>query len=175
MASLTSVAVPHPRPTKARTWLRRDHSSSSLPFYHSFFTTFFTLITMFFSASIAFTFFLSLSGVAVHSAPIVAREFVPQACTGPNGTGTCTPLNVAPSNPPPLPAINPAACTNVSNVRSLVLNVDDDCVSFPFPNCDIGDSFATEHFSDDSGDLTIAIQSISCEAFPGLVNGLFPQ
>ncbi|KAJ7489028.1 hypothetical protein FB451DRAFT_1223527 [Mycena latifolia] len=131
---------------------------------------------MFFSASIAFTFVLSLSGIAVRSAPVAQRaDFVPQACTGPSGTGTCTPLNVASPQPPPLPAINPAACTNVSNVRSLVLNVDNDCVSFPFPDCSIGDSFATEHFSDDSDDLTIPIQSISCEADPGTVNGLFPQ
>ncbi|KAJ7131430.1 hypothetical protein C8R44DRAFT_871923 [Mycena epipterygia] len=130
---------------------------------------------MFFSASIAFTFVLSLPGIAVHSAPIAARDFVPQACTGTNGSGTCTPLNVASPNPTG-PAINPAACTNVSNVGSLVLNVDNDCVSFPNPDCSIGDSFATEHFSDDSGDLTgIQIQSISCEADPGTVNGLFPQ
>jgi hypothetical protein len=62
---------------------------------------------------------------------IAAREdFVPQACSGPNLTGTCTPLNVASSNPTG-PAINPAACTNVSNPKSLKLNVDNDCVSFP--------------------------------------------
>ncbi|KAJ7182915.1 hypothetical protein C8R43DRAFT_16795 [Mycena crocata] len=128
---------------------------------------------MFFSASIAFTFVLSLSGIAVHSAPIAAREdFVPQACTGVKGSGTCTPLNVASPQPPPLPAINPAACTNVSNVRSLVLNLDNDCVSFPLPNCQIGDGFATEHFSNDSDDLAPGIQSISCEADPGFENGL---
>ncbi|KAJ7489040.1 hypothetical protein FB451DRAFT_1552951 [Mycena latifolia] len=123
---------------------------------------------MFFSASIAFTVVLSLSGIAVRSAPVVARDdFVPTACTGPNGTGTCTALKVADDTP--------SSCTNVSNVRSLVLNVDNDCVSFPFADCDFGDSFATEHFSDDSSDLSIAIQSISCSAVPGLVNGLFPQ
>ncbi|KAJ6609517.1 hypothetical protein B0H10DRAFT_2063756 [Mycena sp. CBHHK59/15] len=126
---------------------------------------------MFFSASIALTFVLSLSGIAVHSAPVVARDFVPQACTGPNGTGTCTPLNVASPNTSG-PAINSAACTNVSNPRSFVLNEDNDCASFPLPDCQIGQGFATEHFSDDSDDLPAGIQSVSCEADPGFVNGL---
>ncbi|KAJ7922666.1 hypothetical protein B0H13DRAFT_2267411 [Mycena leptocephala] len=134
---------------------------------------------MFFSASIALTFVLSFSGIAVHSAPvaIAAREdFVPQACSGPNLTGTCTPLNVASSNPTG-PAINPAACTNVSNPKSLKLNVDNDCVSFPLPDCQIdfeSGGFATEHFSDDQdiNNLQTAIASISCEADPGFVNGL---
>ncbi|KAJ7444627.1 hypothetical protein B0H11DRAFT_2249904 [Mycena galericulata] len=126
---------------------------------------------MFFSASIAFTFVLSLSGIAVRSAPVVARDFVPQACTGINGSGTCTPLNVASSNPTG-PAINPAACTNVSGIKSLVLNPDNDCVTFPQPDCSIGDGFATEQFSDDSGNLSQDVQSVSCEADPGFVNGL---
>ncbi|KAJ7687734.1 hypothetical protein B0H17DRAFT_1332350 [Mycena rosella] len=167
---------------KRCTRLCGNHSLSSFPFFTPSHHPFLNLIIMFFSASIAFTFVLSLSGIAVHSAPVAQRaDFVPTACTGPNGTGTCTPLNVASPQPPPLPAINPAACTNVSNVRSLVLNVDNDCVSFPTPDCtlDFSDpnSFATEHFSDDSdvGDLTIPIASISCEADPGTVNGLFPQ
>ncbi|KAJ7488994.1 hypothetical protein FB451DRAFT_1390183 [Mycena latifolia] len=82
--------------------LQGDHSLSSLPFLplslcHPFF-----LIIVFFSASIAFTFVLSLSGIAVRSAPIAQRaDIVPQACTGPNGTGTCTPLNVASPQPTP--------------------------------------------------------------------------
>ncbi|KAJ7019244.1 hypothetical protein C8F04DRAFT_1148368 [Mycena alexandri] len=106
---------------------------------------------MFFSASIAFTFVLTLSGIAVHSAPIALRaDFVPQACSGPNGTGTCTPLNVASPNTSG-PAINPAACTN---------------------NCEFGGGVATEHFSDDSSNLPPGIQSVSCEADPGFVNGL---
>jgi hypothetical protein len=58
-------------------------------------------------------------------------DFVPQACSGPNGTGTCVDLNVASSNPTG-PAINPAACTNVNNPKSLVLNPDNDCVSFQY-------------------------------------------
>ncbi|KAJ7724318.1 hypothetical protein DFH07DRAFT_783319 [Mycena maculata] len=126
---------------------------------------------MFFSASIAFTFFLTLSGIAVHSAPVVVRDFVPQACTGPDGTGAYTPLNVALPNPTG-PAINPAACTNVSGIQSLVLNPDNDCTTFPLPDCNIGDGFTTEQFSDDSGNLTQDVQSVSCEADPGDVNGL---
>ncbi|KAJ7161178.1 hypothetical protein C8R46DRAFT_1194484 [Mycena filopes] len=134
---------------------------------------------MFFSASIALTFVLSLSGIAVHSAPIkiAARaDFVPQACSGPNGSGTCVDLNVAQPNETG-PAINPAACTNVDSPVSLVLNVDNDCVSFPNADCQLdfenGD-FATEHFSndDDINSLAPGIKSISCEADPGFVNGL---
>ncbi|KAJ7100841.1 hypothetical protein B0H15DRAFT_796526 [Mycena belliarum] len=128
---------------------------------------------MFFSASIAITFVLSLSGIAVRSAPLAAREdFVPQACTGTKGSGTCTPIKVG--------DVTADACTNVSNVRSLKMNVDNDCVSFPLPNCtfDFADSnsFASEHFSNDSDDLSATtIQSITCQAVPGLVNGLFPH
>ncbi|KAJ7444626.1 hypothetical protein B0H11DRAFT_2291191 [Mycena galericulata] len=122
---------------------------------------------MFFSASIAFTFVLSLSGIAVHSAPIVARDFVPQACTGPNGSGTCTPLNVASPNPTG-PAINPAACTNVSGIQSLILNPDNDCTTFTLADCNTDEAnFATEQFSDDSGNLAAGILSVSCEADPG--------
>ncbi|KAJ7677706.1 hypothetical protein DFH06DRAFT_1465619 [Mycena polygramma] len=131
---------------------------------------------MFFSASIALTFVLSLSGIAVHSAPIAARQdFVPQACSGPNGTGTCTDLNVASPNTSG-PAINPAACTNVDGPQSLVLNEDNDCVSFLNADCTIDftnpNDFAVEHFSDDSGTIRAGIKSISCEADPGFVNGL---
>ncbi|KAJ7176954.1 hypothetical protein C8R46DRAFT_47036 [Mycena filopes] len=127
---------------------------------------------MFFSASIAFTFALTLSGIAVHSAPITLRaDFVPQACSGPNGTGTCTPLNVASPNTSG-PAINIAACTNVDSPLSLVLNEDNDCTTFLNQNCEFGGGVATEHFSDDSGNLPPGIQSVSCEADPGFVNGL---
>ncbi|KAJ7117977.1 hypothetical protein C8R43DRAFT_1036575 [Mycena crocata] len=130
---------------------------------------------MFFSASIAFTFVLSLSGIAVHSAPIVAREdFVPLACDGVNLTGNCTPLRVTVGD-------GLGLCTNVANVKSLKLNVDNDCVSHPLPDCTIDfanpNSFAVEHFSDDKdiNNIQVEIQSISCQAIPGLVNGLFPQ
>ncbi|KAJ7256194.1 hypothetical protein B0H12DRAFT_1112758 [Mycena haematopus] len=134
---------------------------------------------MFFSASIALTFVLGMSGIAVHSAPVARQaDFVPQACSGPNLTGTCVPLNVAQPNTSG-PAINPAACTNVNNPKSLKLNVDNDCVSFASPDCQNDfannpDAFATEHFSDDAdiNDLQLTIQSISCEADPGFVNGL---
>ncbi|KAJ7176897.1 hypothetical protein C8R46DRAFT_1030149 [Mycena filopes] len=132
---------------------------------------------MFFSASIALTFVLSLSGIAVRSAPIAARaDFVPQACSGPNGSGTCVDLNVAPRNQP----TDAAACTNVDSPVSLVMNVDNDCVSFPNADCNLdfekGD-FAVEHFSSDDNINSLApgIKSISCQAFDGLVNGLFPQ
>ncbi|KAJ7028821.1 hypothetical protein C8F04DRAFT_1237309 [Mycena alexandri] len=138
------------------------------------------MVIMFFSASIALTFVLSLSGIAVHSAPIkmAARaDFVPKACSGPNGTGTCVDLNVASPNPTG-PAINPAACTNVNSPVSLVMNVDNDCVSFKNADCHIDftnpDDFATEHFSNDPdiNSLAPGILSISCEADPGDVNGL---
>ncbi|KAJ6612864.1 hypothetical protein B0H10DRAFT_274975 [Mycena sp. CBHHK59/15] len=79
-----------------------------------------------FSASIAFTFVLSLSGIAVHSAPIVHKRDLVQACTGPNGSGECVVLNVAAQD-----ASLAAGCTNVSGISSLIMNVDDDCVSFP--------------------------------------------
>ncbi|KAJ7054238.1 hypothetical protein C8F01DRAFT_1164502 [Mycena amicta] len=132
---------------------------------------------MFFSASIVASFVLALSGIAVHSAPVAPQaraDFVPQACSGPNGTGTCVPLNVASPNTSG-PAINPAACTNVNNPASFVLNEDNDCVSFPNADCQLnfanGD-FATEHFSDDSSNLAPGILSVSCEADPGFVNGL---
>ncbi|KAJ6632318.1 hypothetical protein B0H10DRAFT_1976937 [Mycena sp. CBHHK59/15] len=131
---------------------------------------------MFFPASIAFTLLLSLSGIAVHGAPVVSREVVPQACTGTNGSGICLPLNVAPDNTSGNgPAINPAACTNVANsVRSLILNVDNDCVGFPNPDCELGDGVAQEIFSDASGDLPAGLLSFSCSQIDGLVNGLFP-
>ncbi|KAJ7127314.1 hypothetical protein C8R43DRAFT_700643 [Mycena crocata] len=125
---------------------------------------------MFFSASIAFTLVLSLSGIAVRSAP-VTRQIVPLGCTGPNGTGTCSPLNVASPNPPPLPAINPAACTHLpAGVRSLVLNPDNSCVTFSDLNCQSG---PVEHYSNDSADLPAGtFRSVSCEEDPGFVNGL---
>ncbi|KAJ6564474.1 hypothetical protein B0H19DRAFT_1374790 [Mycena capillaripes] len=162
---------------KSRELLSKKAFSFSVPFscfYHHHLFSFLT--NMFFSASIALAFALSFSGIAVHSAPVAARaDFVPQACTGPNGTGTCTPLNVAQPNTSG-PAINPAACTNVDSPVSLILNEDNDCVSFNNPDCTIDFSnpndFATEHFSDDSGNLAPGIKSISCEADPGFVNGL---
>ncbi|KAJ7138827.1 hypothetical protein C8R46DRAFT_1136312 [Mycena filopes] len=134
---------------------------------------------MFFSASIALTFVLSLAGVAVHSAPIqiAARaDFVPKACSGPNGSGTCVNLNLAQPNLTGA-AANAAACTNVDSPVSLVLNIDNDCVSFPNADCKldfVNHEFATEHFSndDDINNLAPGIKSISCQADPGFVNGI---
>ncbi|KAJ6602036.1 hypothetical protein DFH09DRAFT_1069579 [Mycena vulgaris] len=125
---------------------------------------------MFFSASIALTFFISLSGIAVHGAPIVARDFVPLACTGINGTGTCIPLNVASPNPTG-PALNPATCTDVSSikVKSLVLNPDNECTTHGDTTCG---AHPVEHFSSDSQDLPDGIRSVRCEADPGLIDGL---
>ncbi|KAJ7721615.1 hypothetical protein B0H16DRAFT_1602295 [Mycena metata] len=132
---------------------------------------------MFFSASIALTFVLSLSGIAVHSAPvkIAARaDFVPKACSGPNGTGTCVELGVTIGD-------GRGTCTNVDSPVSLVLNVDNDCVSTQNPDCALDfnnpNDVAVEHFSDDAdiNNLAPGIKSISCQAIPGLVNGLFPQ
>jgi hypothetical protein len=53
----------------------------------------------------------------------VRGDFVPQACSGPNGTGTCTPLNVTLGD-------GLGSCTNLDFLaKSLILNVDNDCVS----------------------------------------------
>ncbi|KAJ6492059.1 hypothetical protein C8R45DRAFT_990313 [Mycena sanguinolenta] len=130
---------------------------------------------MFFSASIALSFAVAMSGIAVHSAPVARQaDFVPQACSGPNLTGNCVSLNVAPVGQHTNAA---GACTNVNNPLSLKLNPDNDCVSFPGPNCQLdfaaGD-IAVEHFADDAdiNDLTVPIQSIACEADPGFVDGL---
>ncbi|KAJ6481426.1 hypothetical protein C8R47DRAFT_1218211 [Mycena vitilis] len=133
---------------------------------------------MFFSASITLTFVLSLSRITlltVHISTQTTRQnLVPQACSGPNGTGTCTDLNVASPNTSG-PAISPAACTNVEEPQSLVLNENNDCVSF-LVDCTINfdnlNDLTVEHFSDDSGTIRAGIKSISCEADLGFVNGL---
>ncbi|KAJ7664565.1 hypothetical protein DFH06DRAFT_1295754 [Mycena polygramma] len=127
-------------------------------------------------ASIALTVVLSLA--AVRSAPVAIRaDFVPQACSGTNGSGTCVDIATAPVGQ----HVNAAGCTNVDSPKSLKLNIDNDCVSFTNKDCVVdfasGTDFATEHFSDDAdiNDLTSNIQSIQCETDPGTVNGLFPQ
>ncbi|KAF7328557.1 hypothetical protein MVEN_02543400 [Mycena venus] len=128
---------------------------------------------MFFRTSVALSLVLSFSVIAVYSAPLKRADFVPQACSGPNGTGTCVDLNVTVGD-------GPGACTNVNAPKSLILNVDNDCVSIPGPDCNLdfeaGD-VAVEHFSDDAdiNNLSVSFQSISCQQIPGLVNGLFPQ
>ncbi|KAJ6554163.1 hypothetical protein B0H19DRAFT_1071592 [Mycena capillaripes] len=113
---------------------------------------------MFLSASIALASILSLYKISVHSAPVVARDVVPQACTQPLFGGVCTPLNGT-------------ECTNTPGVLSLILNRDADCAAFPLPDCQIGVG-ALEQFSDDSFDLTgKGIQSVQCFENAGTVNG----
>ncbi|KAJ7689396.1 hypothetical protein B0H17DRAFT_636725 [Mycena rosella] len=142
------------------------------------------LIIMYF-ASIALTLVLSLSGV-VYGAPMPRDTNPPQVCTGTNGSGTCTNLNFAPTDSNGNPKDSSPSCTNVSNAKSLVMDVSDDCETFPFSDCvfinpanpdDIG--VVNEVFSDEpeAGDLSSIpqIASISCSRIDGLVNGLFPQ
>ncbi|KAK7028608.1 hypothetical protein R3P38DRAFT_2937425 [Favolaschia claudopus] len=139
-------------------------------------------------ASIAITLVLSVSG-AVYGAPTAKRDSTstvpPQVCTGTNGSGTCTNLNFSAADSNGTPKDKTVQdCTNVSNAKSMVMDVSDDCETFPFADCqfinpadnsDIG--VVSEFFSDDSGDLSSAgtIKSISCTRIDGLVNGLFPQ
>ncbi|KAJ7910761.1 hypothetical protein B0H13DRAFT_2660846 [Mycena leptocephala] len=137
-------------------------------------------------ASIALTFVLSLSGV-VYGAPAEGQHYAPpQVCTGTNGSGTCTNLNFAAADSNGVPKDNSPFCTNVSNAKSLIMDVSDDCETFPFADCqfinpadntDIG--VVHELFSDEpeAGDLSSVgtIASISCTRIDGLVNGLFPQ
>ncbi|KAJ6532405.1 hypothetical protein B0H19DRAFT_1241825 [Mycena capillaripes] len=138
-------------------------------------------------ASIALTLVLSLSG-AVYGAPMNSKRdststVPPQVCTGTNGSGTCTNLNFAPTDSNGVPKDNSPDCTNVSGAKSLVMDVSDDCETFPFPNCQFinGDDIEVVHeiFSDEpeAGDLSSVgtIASISCSRIDGLVNGLFPQ
>lgn len=100
---------------------------------------------------------------------------MPQFCTGPNGTGTCTPLNAN------------GVCTYTPGIRSLIINADADCLVFTCVqihstclrslqltssahNCAGG--IPREQFSDDSQDLTgSGIRSVNCDEFPGTVNG----
>jgi hypothetical protein len=80
---------------------------------------------------------------------------------------------MAPDNTDPnKPAINPAACTNVTNPVSFVLTVDTICNTFPYPACQIRDKNAAEYYSDNSGNLPPGIQSTSCSLYPGTVNGV---
>jgi hypothetical protein len=100
---------------------------------------------------------------------------VPQFCTGPNGTGTWTPLNAN------------GVCTDTPGIQSLIINADADCLAFTCVqihstwlrslqltssahNCAGG--IPREQFSDDSQDLTgSGIRSVNCDEFPGTVNG----
>ncbi|KAF7365953.1 hypothetical protein MVEN_00470700 [Mycena venus] len=116
---------------------------------------------MLFPASIALVSLLSL--LTANSAPVEVRAVVQQFCTGPNGTGTCTPLNGA-------------DCTNTPGIASLILNRDADCAAFPLPDCKFGfeegDAPVKELFSDDSQNIAgEGIQSVSCDNVAGTVNG----
>ncbi|KAF7292566.1 hypothetical protein MIND_01153900 [Mycena indigotica] len=144
---------------------------------------------MFFRASIAFALIAasSLSLTAVFSAPVAApnsvvgfearaaaADFVPLACARPNLQGNCIALGTTKGD-------GPGTCTNlIFEAKSLRLNLNNDCVSFPGRDCkldfDKGES-AVEHFSNDAdiNDLKLKIVSVSCQSIPGLVNGLFPQ
>ncbi|KAJ7844889.1 hypothetical protein B0H14DRAFT_3455300 [Mycena olivaceomarginata] len=97
--------------------------------------------------------------MTVTGAPVTARaRVVPQFCTGPNGTGTCTPLNAN------------GVCTDTPGIQSLIINADADCLAFTAHNCAGG--IPREQFSDDSQDLTgSGIRSVNCDEFPGTVNG----
>ncbi|KAJ6631963.1 hypothetical protein B0H10DRAFT_2206369 [Mycena sp. CBHHK59/15] len=90
---------------------------------------------MFFSVSIALTFF-SFSGLSVHSAPVVPRamdtDVVALACTGVNGSSTCTPFNISHND------FTANGCTDVVNAKSLVLNPDNDCISSSTADCTNG-------------------------------------
>ncbi|KAJ7114881.1 hypothetical protein C8R44DRAFT_880942 [Mycena epipterygia] len=124
----------------------------------------------------------SLIEIAIHNAPVRRDDFVPLACTGSYGAGTCTPLNVDGSANGP--------CTNVSGVLSLVLNKDNDCIVYEcampvhipadyfltgVPDCNDSDGIVTECFQDDSRNLSAGIQSVSCQVDPGTVNDGFTQ
>ncbi|KAJ6532363.1 hypothetical protein B0H19DRAFT_1187379 [Mycena capillaripes] len=136
---------------------------------------------MFFSASIALALILSFSNIAVHAAPIdVGPEFVPLVCTGPTGTGTCTSLKVASliREGGRRLALNPAGCTNVASPQSMILNIDNACITFGEPNCQLDRATLADvglHFSDDSDTMPAGVKSISCLALPGTFNGRLIQ
>ncbi|KAF8205683.1 hypothetical protein K438DRAFT_1964098 [Mycena galopus ATCC 62051] len=79
---------------------------------------------MFFSASIALPFLVSLalSGVAVYSAPVARQDPPRQVCTGPSGTGTCVPL----AN---------GQCFNIAPGNAGSLTGDLNCLGYPNPDC----------------------------------------
>ncbi|KAJ7746121.1 hypothetical protein DFH07DRAFT_962998 [Mycena maculata] len=117
---------------------------------------------MFFVASIALASILSLSNVAVNSAPVALRqaETVQQACSLPNGGGICSPIAIG-------------GCTNTPGVQSLILNPDADCSAFPSPDCTFAPGQgALEEFSDTTQNLAgLGIQSVKCFDNVGTVDG----
>ncbi|KAJ6779210.1 hypothetical protein DFH09DRAFT_1325142 [Mycena vulgaris] len=84
---------------------------------------------MFLSASIAFTF---LAAPAVRSAPLVSRAAGPLACTDVNGGGSCFPVLASP------PGVNTGECNNLIGVKSLVLSDANECLTYLFPDCQLG-------------------------------------
>ncbi|KAJ7895635.1 hypothetical protein B0H14DRAFT_2681211 [Mycena olivaceomarginata] len=88
---------------------------------------------MFFSASIALTLILSISGIAVHSAPVIPRQTTdePQACSDFNGQGVCFPIPIGPGG----------ECISVSNIKSLILpNNGAECLTYGSTDCSVTDS-----------------------------------
>ncbi|KAJ7918503.1 hypothetical protein B0H13DRAFT_1869275 [Mycena leptocephala] len=127
---------------------------------------------MFPIASIAFTFtlLLSASRIAIRGAPlspgVVFRG--PFACTGLNGTGTCTPLRLSQHE-------GTGLCTNVDNVtQSLKLVEENECAGFQQLDCDnggetVGDFFLenpTDSFVNIADEFTQNIEEDEGEALP---------
>ncbi|KAJ6632319.1 hypothetical protein B0H10DRAFT_2427073 [Mycena sp. CBHHK59/15] len=113
---------------------------------------------MLFFASIAFTLLLSLAQISVLSAPLAVRQRVtPQACTGPNGTGVCVPLNVSP------PGSTDGNCINVNNtIQSLILNDDDECISYSSTDCVLTADAPGDLIAANSHNLPGGINSLVC-------------
>ncbi|KAJ6450747.1 hypothetical protein C8R45DRAFT_946569 [Mycena sanguinolenta] len=111
---------------------------------------------MFFSASIAFSFLVSLSGIAVYSAPVARQDGGRQVCTGADGSGTCVP-------------IADGQCFNVApgNAGSLIqFNEDDDCFGFPSPDCVI----TTQQLIDGLGVFDLALAGAGNFAGNGILS-----
>ncbi|KAF7358393.1 hypothetical protein MVEN_00889400 [Mycena venus] len=120
------IAHCHCAPIKRESCVAKPHSHSHShpdPFHSFSLPLLLISFIMFFSASIAFGFLVSLSEIAVHSAPLTTRDGGRQVCSGLGGTGICAPL--------------PDGCTNVNDVGSLVLSAQDDCVGFPLQGCSV--------------------------------------
>ncbi|KAF7329607.1 hypothetical protein MKEN_00223700 [Mycena kentingensis (nom. inval.)] len=87
------------------------------------------------------------------------RAITPQFCTGPLGTGTCSPLNGS-------------ECTNTPGIQTLLLNAETQCAGWKLPDCEaagINDG-AYEIYSN-TALAGLTVQSVECDEFPGTVNG----
>ncbi|KAF7298604.1 hypothetical protein MIND_00807500 [Mycena indigotica] len=141
------------------------------------------LSAMHFTALTAFSaLLLSLSSVA---APLdhvrrLEQDGTVQVCSDTDGGGECVPIEFHVTDSSQVP-IGDTACTDASAARSIVMQEDDTCVLFRFPDCEtlVDGEFraARETFSNSeaAADIPEDVQSISCGRTPGLVNGLFPQ